>query len=562
MSEEIPGNLKDFLSTPEVTEFYDTSIESKDGKKHFVARVIVAAHSKVLFKMFSKEKDKNDFQLPTVPGEILEIILSWMESGELLLSWRNVLEVLQSAEFLDVPGITSLCQEWMIARISTKNAVGIWMFARDNFLQGLEKTSLSFIGSKFTRIYREEEFSVLELDSLKVLLNSDELSCGEEKVWEGLKVWLTNNNEKDMVDITSILETIRFGLLENNFVYDQVRPALESLFPSFSFSFIWKTSALPRFPESLLFSFGGRSDTGRLSTISVMDPAAAKWTDLSISLPSNMEYEALVVNTDIFLMGSDLSDLGDPPVFMKFNPNTMEMSSLSKMKEDRDFFSFAILNDNIYVMGGEDDVGILRSVERYSLNRNQWYKMGPMNEMRCFAGAATLNENIYVVGGVTADSTRTASVEMFSPVTGMWSYIKPMRVARAGMKVVAMDSKLYVVGGMGYGIERLRSGEVYDPETQEWTDLPETSIPRHLHSLVVVQGKLLVLGGGTNDLQNTNMVEQLNLLNNTWEKVEDMPCERSSFGSCVISFNKLNEKARNALRWKKSEMSVDEVRME
>ena len=149
MSAVYPSNLNDFLSTPDMNDFYDASIETMDGQKHSVAKVIVAVHSNVLYKMFSYEPQENNFKLPTVPGEVFSNILSWMESGDLFLNWRNIHEVLQTAEFLDVPDVSSLCQEWMIARMNLKNALGIWIFARDNFLQGMEKTSLSFIGSKF-----------------------------------------------------------------------------------------------------------------------------------------------------------------------------------------------------------------------------------------------------------------------------------------------------------------------------------------------------------------------------------------------------------------------------
>ena len=122
----------------------------------------------------------------------------------------------------------------MITRMNPKNALGIWIFARDNFLQGMEKTSLSFIGSKFSSIYKEEDFCALDKDTLKILLDSDMLSCGEEEVWEGLKVWLSRNNERDEKEITMIMESIRFGLLKDNFVYDKVCPVLKSLFPNFT----------------------------------------------------------------------------------------------------------------------------------------------------------------------------------------------------------------------------------------------------------------------------------------------------------------------------------------
>ena len=443
----------------------------------------------------------------------------------------------------------------MIARMNTKNAVEIWIFARDNFLQGMEKTSLSFIGSKFTSIYKEDDFSALDQETLKILLDSDKLSCGEEEVWEGLKVWLSKNNEKDEKDITMIMESIRFGLLEHNFFHDKVNPVLESLFPYFTISCNWNIRAEPRCPESLLFTFGGRQLWGGLmSTISVMDPAAAKWTDLSISLLSGWAYmDTVVVDTEVFLCGGNIENVGgheDSRMFMKFNPNTMEISRLSKMKEYRNFVSLATLNENIYAMGGKNQHNKgLSSVEMYNINRNQWYKIRSMNMIRSDAGAATLKGNIYVVGGfvdVAGWLMPTNCVEVFSPVTGRWSFIKPMKVSRSGVKVVAMDNMLYVVGGWN-GTRRLRSGEVYNPETQEWTDLPDMDTPRSNHSLAVVQGKIVVIGGYTGE-DATSKVEQLNLRTNTWEEMESLPCKRSALSSVSISFNKLKDEARDTFR--------------
>merc|ERR1719250_479749 len=105
-----------------------------------------------------------------------------------------------------------------------------------------------------------------------------------------------------------------------------------------------------------------------------------------------------------------------------------------------------------------------------------------------------------------------------------------------------MDSMLFVVGGWD-GKRRLRSGEVYDPETQEWTDLPDMCTPRSEHSLAVVQGKIVAIGGYTGE-DYTSKVEQLNLRTNSWEEIEDLPCKRSALSSVSISFNKLQEEAR------------------
>ena len=75
--------------------------------------------------------------------------------------------------------------------MTTENVLG--RFARDHFLPGLEKTAWNFMTSRFVEIYKEEEFSELPAEMLRILLVSDHLSCWEEEVWEGLMVWVGDN---------------------------------------------------------------------------------------------------------------------------------------------------------------------------------------------------------------------------------------------------------------------------------------------------------------------------------------------------------------------------------
>jgi len=230
---------------------------------------------------------------------------------------------------------------------------------------------------------------------------------------------------------------------------------------------------------------------------------------------------------------------------MKFNPNTMEISRLSKMKERRNCVSLANYKESIYAIGGENNQNErLSSVEMYSISRNQWYMVRPMNRIRSDAGAATLKGYIYVVGGFDGEFP-TNSVEMFSPNTGKWTLIKPMKEARSGVKVVAIDGLLYVVGGWD-GSKILTSGEVYNPVTKEWKDLPDMITPRS-NQPSSGPGKACGFGGytGTDD---SNKVEMLNLYTNTWDALMDKPSNISALSSCVVPFNKLAEEASNTLR--------------
>ena len=101
-------------------------------------------------------------------------------------------------------------------------------FARDHFLPALEKPAWNFMTSRFVEIYKEEEFSELPAEMLRMLLTSDHLSCWEEEVWEGLMVWV-GDNKRDMVEVAQMMETIRFGLLEPDFYLRRVLPNIDEI---------------------------------------------------------------------------------------------------------------------------------------------------------------------------------------------------------------------------------------------------------------------------------------------------------------------------------------------
>ena len=91
MSSELPSQLSCFISTPDANKFNDISIVDKDGNVHFVSKIIMAAHSNVLYSIFTYESDKSKtkFSLPTVPGINLVLILDWIES---FMWWEGLME--------------------------------------------------------------------------------------------------------------------------------------------------------------------------------------------------------------------------------------------------------------------------------------------------------------------------------------------------------------------------------------------------------------------------------------------------------------------------------------
>ena len=113
MSSILPSNLASYLQNEEAHSFFDIKLVDEEGYFHPASKIIMAAHSKVLEKIFYYEVDKTktNFPLPSVPRLGLSKILNWIHSGVLALSWDDVQDILETAEFLDITEVSSLCQE-------------------------------------------------------------------------------------------------------------------------------------------------------------------------------------------------------------------------------------------------------------------------------------------------------------------------------------------------------------------------------------------------------------------------------------------------------------------
>ena len=165
-------------------------------------------------------------------------------------------------------------------------------------------------------------------------------------------VWV-GDKERDVVEIAQMMETVRFRLLQQDFFLRRVKPKIEEIQTKTSLNTVGSYFLKPRCPQSFLSTFGGWSESGHVcewvSAISVFDPAAAKWKDLTITLPFKWaEMDTVVVGTDIFLCGGHTDreerDWATTPtrVLMKFSPNTMDVTRLSMMRVHRDFISLAV----------------------------------------------------------------------------------------------------------------------------------------------------------------------------------------------------------------------------
>lgn len=206
------------------------------------------------------------------------------------------------------------------------------------------------------------------------------------------------------------------------------------------------------------------------------------------------------------------------------------------MPTSRTEVTAAILEDNIYVIGGFEESGQVTDIlEVYDIANNTWIKAAPLPEPLHHAAAASYNDKIYVVGGYTAPWAPSNKLFIYDPVQKKWQEGKPMPTARGALNVNFINGTLYAIGGASD--RPLNSNEAYDISSDTWTSKALMPTARHHAGSAVVDGKIFVIGGRiSGSLENIATNEAYDPEQDIWiTSLEAMPSNRSGIAAAAAA---------------------------
>ena len=165
---------------------------------------------------------------------------------------------------------------------------------------------------------------------------------------------------------------------------------------------------------------------------------------------------------------------------MIFNTDSQsEWVYAAPMQEARKNSSATALDGKIYVLGGENATGFLKSFAVYDTEKKTWEALpdypGTATGI-CKAAMFTYNNEIYVVGGQT-DTSATAkllnSVYVFNTETKQWRKKADMAEGRTNLAFAVSKDQLYTWTKAG----ATDKAEIYDIKTDTWETavMPDTS---------------------------------------------------------------------------------------
>src|ERR671914_150428 len=197
----------------------------------------------------------------------------------------------------------------------------------------------------------------------------------------------------------------------------------------------------------------------------------------------------------------------------------------------------AVLEDDIYVIGGFDEFGqVTGIVEVYNIANNTWNKAAaPLPVPLHHTAAASYNGKIYVVGGYTAPWSPSNKLFIYDPVQNSWQEGRPMPTARGALNVNFVNGILYAIGGSSD--RPLGSNEAYDPSNDTWTSKALMPTARHHAGSAVVDGKIFVVGGRiSGSLENIAVNEAYDPVHDIWiTDLEPMPSKRSGIAAATAA---------------------------
>lgn len=238
------------------------------------------------------------------------------------------------------------------------------------------------------------------------------------------------------------------------------------------------------------------------------NPATDTWT-LKTAIPSQGGAPAersgmgvIATTTKIYVIGG--GDNSAAPSFAYnvvqcYDPNTNSWDALkaSLPTAIRDM-CIGKIGDYVYVAGGiNNNATEIGDVSRYDIVNNSWSALTALPDTYSGSGSAVLNDQLYMVGGFK-NAAASKGVLRFDPETASWLARADLPIALYETKCAVINGILYAMGGANGSGYATRTLYAYNSERNEWTDLGEMPMqPIRSHVFQEVDGIGFISGGVT-----------------------------------------------------------------
>lgn len=489
-------------------ECCDVTLEAA-GVEYKAHKCVLAAASdyfKAMFTAQMKEKCMTCISLTEICGNEVHAadIFDYMYTGEMNLTDMNVWPILHLSTYYQVQTLTELCQNYLISRVSKSNCCEMYSNAKFLALTHLKNESQRLIHDHFPELEVEDVINFLEKSDFEHMLPSDLLGKNsvpdkrtESNILKNVLRWLQNENFQHSEDL---LKYIRFTLIPETDIMNY-QLLVSNLRNTINDS---NLRSMDKFVEDALRYHDMVSEQPLLQTTK---------SQLRDDLDIWVCVDGVLAPTPVKL----------PPISYHTKLPTNEQNPDAFSKNIRDpFHSVVVLNGFIYAIGGtrQTSVGYSNSVIRYDSRLDSWKTMACMNEPRGDFFACTIGDFLYVFGGKNKRGA-VRSCERYDPKTDRWERISDLPEEGLYMMAgVVYDAAVYISGGFN-DYEAVGRTLKYVVESDTWDVLPAVLFKDRGYHVMVNDnhGHIWAIGGIDSPFSGRNVweVERFNVDCEYWE---------------------------------------------
>ncbi|XP_029345666.1 kelch-like protein 2 isoform X2 [Acyrthosiphon pisum] len=404
--------------------FCDIKLETDDGTVVLGHKVVLVSASPYFRAMFTsfEEKNKDHIIIKELNSTILQLLVNYIYSGEIIVNEENVKDMLAAADLIQFDYIRAACEEFLQTQLNPSNCLGIRALADLHNCTELMSSSDAYIKKQFLEVVKYNEFLSLSPEEVIQLISCSDLAVTfEENVFESVMNWVKHELSCRKLFLPDLMEHVRLPLTSKPYLLDNVveEPLLKNchkckdyVLEAIQFHLI-KSQKIMTIPKTIRCkprqSGGLQKVILMLSYSPVMNKTFMSWYDP----PNNLCHIAQEMNEDchpthLALIADQfvvaVGRIQNSSMFCRSDQFIQMLDLFSRksscvpmvtMLVDRDRLGVGVLNNSIYAVGGENGSICLNSVEVFDVNFEEWRMVSCMANKRCDVGVGILNNLLY-----------------------------------------------------------------------------------------------------------------------------------------------------------------------
>ncbi|XP_054072275.1 kelch repeat and BTB domain-containing protein 12 isoform X2 [Rissa tridactyla] len=466
----------------ESTEIIDVVLVA-EGEKFPCHKVVLAAFSPYFKAMFTcglVECTQREVVLYDISAESVSVILNYMYSADLPLTNQNVQTVAIAAYFMQMEDVCSMCQKYMMDHMDASNCVGIYYFANHIGAEDLSDQARKYLYHHFAEVSLQEEILEIEFQQLLTLIKSDDLNISrEESILDLVIRWVKHSRKSRAEHLIELLKQVRLVLVSPSFLVEARKRNTMILCNAECndmFEEALKTIKLSSHP-SLSLRYRQRGNQF--------------WHSLCSTQLREL-YALGTLQNDLFVIGGQMKVKNQYLVTNCVEKYSMEQGtwrSTAPLPVPLACHAVVTVKNKLYVLGGwtpqmdlpDDEPDRLSNrTFRYDPGQDKWTEGAPMKYSKYRFSTAVVNSEIYVLGGIGClgrdrGQTRKCldAVEIYNPDGDFWRDGPPMPSPLLSLRTNStsagsVEGKLYLCGGFrGAARHEVITKEILELDTWE-----------------------------------------------------------------------------------------------